>query len=137
MTQRVIWTNQNAANNAFVFPKDHFLMIRRPPRSTLSSSSAASDVYKRQDLSDDGGFTPLMLASKWSSLPFVSFLIEQPGIEIDKKNKREETALTFATWKDNLDMVQLLVDAGALLSIERQNLQNWIQSNTCNLKVLM
>eukprot|EP00656_Telonema_subtile_P053361 TRINITY_DN7717_c0_g1_i1.p1 TRINITY_DN7717_c0_g1~~TRINITY_DN7717_c0_g1_i1.p1 ORF type:complete len:111 (+),score=32.24 TRINITY_DN7717_c0_g1_i1:54-386(+) len=37
-------------------------MIRRPPRSTLSSSSAASDVYKRQVLlSDDGnklfGFT--------------------------------------------------------------------------------
>eukprot|EP00658_Telonema_sp_P-2_P031132 TRINITY_DN23366_c0_g1_i6.p2 TRINITY_DN23366_c0_g1~~TRINITY_DN23366_c0_g1_i6.p2 ORF type:complete len:102 (-),score=46.13 TRINITY_DN23366_c0_g1_i6:324-629(-) len=25
-------------------------MIRRPPRSTLSSSSAASDVYKRQAL---------------------------------------------------------------------------------------
>ena len=25
-------------------------MIRRPPRSTLSSSSAASDVYKRQDI---------------------------------------------------------------------------------------
>src|SRR5664279_3864717 len=25
-------------------------MIRRPPRATLSSSSAASDVYKRQDL---------------------------------------------------------------------------------------
>ena len=28
-------------------------MIRRPPRSTLSSSSAASDVYKRQFLSDE------------------------------------------------------------------------------------
>src|SRR5664279_2812637 len=27
-------------------------MIRRPPRSTLSSSSAASDVYKRQDLAN-------------------------------------------------------------------------------------
>eukprot|EP00658_Telonema_sp_P-2_P071829 TRINITY_DN61036_c0_g1_i2.p1 TRINITY_DN61036_c0_g1~~TRINITY_DN61036_c0_g1_i2.p1 ORF type:complete len:112 (-),score=16.19 TRINITY_DN61036_c0_g1_i2:173-508(-) len=26
-------------------------MIRRPPRSTLSSSSAASDVYKRQPVS--------------------------------------------------------------------------------------
>ena len=25
-------------------------MIRRPPRSTLSSSSAASDVYKRQKI---------------------------------------------------------------------------------------
>src|SRR5664279_3891503 len=30
-------------------------MIRRPPRSTLSSSSAASDVYKRQLY---GGFDP-------------------------------------------------------------------------------
>ena len=27
-----------------------FLMIRRPPRSTRKESSAASDVYKRQDL---------------------------------------------------------------------------------------
>ena len=31
---------------SFVF----FLMIRRPPRSTLDRSSAASDVYKRQAL---------------------------------------------------------------------------------------
>src|SRR5674536_31876 len=29
-------------------------MIRRPPRSTLSSSSAASDVYKRQVVQIDG-----------------------------------------------------------------------------------
>src|SRR5674536_176339 len=28
-------------------------MIRRPPRSTLSSSSAASDVYKRQGVTSD------------------------------------------------------------------------------------
>ena len=31
-----------------------FLMIRRPPRSTLDRSSAASDVYKRQG-SGSGG----------------------------------------------------------------------------------
>ena len=31
--------------------KNLFLMIRRPPRSTLTASSAASDVYKRQYLS--------------------------------------------------------------------------------------
>ena len=30
-----------------------FLMIRRPPRSTLDRSSAASDVYKRQE-EDEG-----------------------------------------------------------------------------------
>src|SRR5678816_4211122 len=36
-----------------------FLMIRRPPRSTLDRSSAASDVYKRQvypcEICPDGG----------------------------------------------------------------------------------
>ena len=30
-------------------------MIRRPPRSTLDRSSAASDVYKRQAYGGDGG----------------------------------------------------------------------------------
>ena len=29
-------------------------MIRRPPRSTLDRSSAASDVYKRQTWANDG-----------------------------------------------------------------------------------
>ena len=32
----------------FLFLLLFFLMIRRPPRSTLDRSSAASDVYKRQ-----------------------------------------------------------------------------------------
>ena len=32
-------------------------MLRRPPRSTQSRSSAASDVYKRQALSDNQSFT--------------------------------------------------------------------------------
>ena len=36
----------NLTNLLFVL----FLMIRRPPRSTLDRSSAASDVYKRQGL---------------------------------------------------------------------------------------
>src|SRR5664279_3738267 len=33
-------------------------MIRRPPRSTLSSSSAASDVYKRQHLGGRSVYHP-------------------------------------------------------------------------------
>ena len=37
---------------AFVF---FFLMMRRPPRSTLDRSSAASDVYKRQATHGDNG----------------------------------------------------------------------------------
>eukprot|EP00658_Telonema_sp_P-2_P037170 TRINITY_DN26760_c0_g1_i1.p1 TRINITY_DN26760_c0_g1~~TRINITY_DN26760_c0_g1_i1.p1 ORF type:complete len:161 (-),score=44.44 TRINITY_DN26760_c0_g1_i1:46-528(-) len=37
-------------------------MIRRPPRSTLSSSSAASDVYKRQPQTHN-----LLLANKYAN----------------------------------------------------------------------
>ena len=36
----------------FLFIFFFFLMIRRPPRSTLDRSSAASDVYKRQNIYD-------------------------------------------------------------------------------------
>ena len=38
-----------------------FVMIRRPPRSTLDRSSAASDVYKRQVLLLPGEFVWLDL----------------------------------------------------------------------------
>ena len=38
-----------------------FLMIRRPPRSTLDRSSAASDVYKRQVFKNTLGILPQIL----------------------------------------------------------------------------
>ena len=43
----LVRSGQTAARATVFF----FLMIRRPPRSTLDRSSAASDVYKRQELS--------------------------------------------------------------------------------------
>ena len=44
-------------------------MIRRPPRSTQSRSSAASDVYKRQFSSnEDCELFESMLETKWPSL---------------------------------------------------------------------
>src|SRR5665648_352985 len=47
-------------------------MIRRPPRSTLSSSSAASDVYKRQmgnlDAKRDWGFAGDYVDAMWRML---------------------------------------------------------------------
>eukprot|EP00658_Telonema_sp_P-2_P066692 TRINITY_DN5565_c0_g1_i2.p1 TRINITY_DN5565_c0_g1~~TRINITY_DN5565_c0_g1_i2.p1 ORF type:complete len:122 (+),score=35.58 TRINITY_DN5565_c0_g1_i2:95-460(+) len=38
-------------------------MIRRPPRSTLSSSSAASDVYKRQVSTQSTGVPALTMST--------------------------------------------------------------------------
>src|SRR5664279_5435882 len=43
-------------------------MIRRPPRSTLSSSSAASDVYKRQDV-HSLLVTPVIVGNHWTRVP--------------------------------------------------------------------
>src|SRR5664280_3661842 len=48
-------------------------MIRRPPRSTLSSSSAASDVYKRQTLKE--AFEP-----PYRGKPLESFTFGPNGI---------------------------------------------------------
>src|SRR5674536_406241 len=44
-------------------------MIRRPPRSTLSSSSAASDVYKRQDQDRVRGLEPAAARRRHAGLP--------------------------------------------------------------------
>eukprot|EP00658_Telonema_sp_P-2_P081347 TRINITY_DN8313_c0_g2_i1.p1 TRINITY_DN8313_c0_g2~~TRINITY_DN8313_c0_g2_i1.p1 ORF type:complete len:178 (-),score=46.62 TRINITY_DN8313_c0_g2_i1:351-884(-) len=42
-------------------------MIRRPPRSTLSSSSAASDVYKRQEIDQAGAWAQEYAESAWAN----------------------------------------------------------------------
>ena len=49
-----------------------FLMLRRPPRSTLDRSSAASDVYKRQILDRiDQGLPPIVYGDGTQSYDFV------------------------------------------------------------------
>ena len=52
-------------------------MIRRPPRSTRKESSAASDVYKRQELDGDE-----MTRIIWS---FIKDKLIKPYIEVDLK----------------------------------------------------
>ena len=42
-------------------PHFFFLMIRRPPRSTLDRSSAASDVYKRQQYTGSQGIVDVVV----------------------------------------------------------------------------
>ena len=75
-----------------------FLMIRRPPRSTLDRSSAASDVYKRQGYTfdhwntaandsgtdyADGATFPFTadqtLFAQWSALPTQTVTFDNNG----------------------------------------------------------
>ena len=50
-----------------------FLMKRRPPRSTQSRSSAASDVYKRQVVCPDGRQFPGIEAEQLSAVRYQPF----------------------------------------------------------------
>ena len=62
----------SGVGNAEVFCHLVFLRIRRPPRSTQSRSSAASDVYKRQTYAAERlgpaiAGVPLVVAAAWWS----------------------------------------------------------------------
>src|SRR5664280_2833615 len=61
-------------------------MIRRPPRSTLSSSSAASDVYKRQNITRAQYFS---LDTKGSS--FIESLIRYGNNAKTVKNSSQQS----------------------------------------------
>ena len=60
----------------FVF----FLMIRRPPRSTLDRSSAASDVYKRQAIISAGPAARLLFLTTFAAKQSLSGLEPLSGI---------------------------------------------------------
>ena len=65
----------------FVF----FLTIRRPPRSTQSRSSAASDVYKRQELERAGYGGMVMNRTPMGTQ--ITVYAEKPGMVIGKGGK--------------------------------------------------
>ena len=77
-------------------------MIRRPPRSTLSSSSAASDVYKRQQYNRDlkGTLEPLANCHIDTGMG-----LERMAQILQKKSNNYETDLIFP-----------LIEAAALLA---------------------
>src|SRR5664280_3543704 len=63
-------------------------MIRRPPRSTLSSSSAASDVYKRQ------------VIKRWSGVAEHALLLD--GCRLGVALSNDQTAQYGAEFTGNL-----------------------------------
>eukprot|EP00656_Telonema_subtile_P057738 TRINITY_DN956_c0_g1_i1.p1 TRINITY_DN956_c0_g1~~TRINITY_DN956_c0_g1_i1.p1 ORF type:complete len:139 (-),score=35.24 TRINITY_DN956_c0_g1_i1:315-731(-) len=69
-------------------------MIRRPPRSTLSSSSAASDVYKRQVVSTQstGGF-------HFSAMSGHTIVLRQ------NTNKKSRTYEDYGSEREALDAI--------------------------------
>ena len=71
-------------------------MIRRPPRSTLDRSSAASDVYKRQAQKVTAGYTKAELLGCWDwwtgeiTSPLAANLVDyMPDVVVYDENGQE------------------------------------------------
>ncbi len=64
-------------------------MIRRPPRSTLDRSSAASDVYKRQKLNRENNIVVLNVASDFSPAALNKYLHDN-NIAVSHLNARKK-----------------------------------------------
>jgi ankyrin repeat protein len=60
----------------------------------------------------DEGDTLLMMAVRSGSLPLVQLLLAK-GVEINAKNRTNQTALSIAEDADNTEIVELLKRAGA------------------------
>eukprot|EP00657_Telonema_sp_P-1_P007521 TRINITY_DN2745_c0_g1_i1.p1 TRINITY_DN2745_c0_g1~~TRINITY_DN2745_c0_g1_i1.p1 ORF type:complete len:115 (+),score=42.70 TRINITY_DN2745_c0_g1_i1:79-423(+) len=78
-------------------------MIRRPPRSTQSRSSAASDVYKRQDVYYAGG----LIIGKNRGVPYVRHAGQFAGFITD-----------FIRYPDHKLSVAVLCNGGDLIAPE-------------------
>ena len=63
-----------------------FLMIRRPPRSTLDRSSAASDVYKRQSLSHLLFLVPVGIAAALVLIKMAPYRLKRLTVFLDPQS---------------------------------------------------
>src|SRR5664279_6550307 len=82
-------------------------MIRRPPRSTLSSSSAASDVYKRQVITE-GKQHEIGVARQLRYEPGTLLVIDRGYLDYGWFADLSQQGVYFVTrMKDNADYMVL------------------------------
>ena len=87
----------------FVF----FLMIRRPPRSTLDRSSAASDVYKRQGEHDGS--------------PHDVLLCVQTGTTVQATDRMRMSDGSYSVSYTHLRAHETVLDLVCRLLLEKKN----------------
>ncbi|XP_011409030.1 PREDICTED: uncharacterized protein LOC105315949, partial [Amphimedon queenslandica] len=61
-------------------------------------------------LTDNDGGIPLHLACDSGNIQLVTFLINEMKCDVNAKNTRDSTCVTFACFSGNLDLVQLLIE---------------------------
>src|SRR5674536_259136 len=120
-------------------------MIRRPPRSTLSSSSAASDVYKRQVLTDVAAAKVKSLIASEGREDLVLRIAVQPGgcsglryqLELDDRSFDGDVVSEFAGVKVAIDKMSApylngaQIDFADTISQQGFTIDNPNASNSC------
>lgn len=105
-------------------------------RAVVDNFEEIVDFLITQDadftIKDSGGWTPLHRAVMNNNIKIASILAEkgQSGPMFTSKNNRKITPLALAAWDDRVEMVQMLIDKGALdvQSIQDPKLQLYIKS---------
>jgi len=62
---------------------------------------------------DEAGEPPLLIAIRAGSMQAAGFLAEQPGVDLDALNAKDENALMIAALRGKPDLLRLLVERGA------------------------
>ena len=103
-------------SHVFISFSFFFLMIRRPPRSTLDRSSAASDVYKRQILCL---FSEIQ--AQVSLAPSALFIDEKSGIaNLYISNRSTTTQEIIAVSYTHLRAHETVLDLVCRLLLEKK-----------------
>ena len=71
-------------------------MIRRPPRSTRIRSSAASDVYKRQDTNCDPDELDYVIPGNDDAIRAVNLIVSKMADAVIEANQGEEAVAADA-----------------------------------------
>jgi ankyrin repeat protein len=74
----------------------------------LVEEAGADENYR-----DGGGWTPLMVAADAGQAAVMQYLLDRPCINIDAENERGTKAIDMACRKGHVEVVKLLVAAGA------------------------
>lgn len=78
------------------------------------------DAGANVDTRDEGGWTPLLQASKWGHLEVCKLLIDA-GADVNAINGDDWTPLLYAALHGYIEICKLLIDAGADVNAEEGN----------------
>lgn len=94
---------------------EHFFNQDHPLRPYLYEILPEMPVALVANSQNEHGYTPLMRAIEEGSVETVRWLLSFPGVNVNLKNNQNLTALHLAVEKQNIAVIDLLINRGAIV----------------------